>query len=388
MAKDFYQTLGVPRNATDVEIKSAYRKLALKLHPDRNPGSKEMEARFKDANEAYQVLSDGNKRKLYDAYGEAGVAGAGPHPGGPGGFGGFGGFPGGGMHGGPDLSDIFGDLFEGVFPGASGGVGRRPRRGDDLRYEAVIDLEEAYKGSTVSLEYDRVTGCPKCNGSGAKPGTGLKQCATCRGAGRVQFSQGFFSMSQACPHCGGAGRVVESACSACNGGGRVRQRAKRTVRVPPGIEDGSSLRVQGAGEGGGHGTVPGDLYVHIKVRPHPRFERSEDDLIYKQRITFPQAALGCTLEVPTLGGPKAVIKVPAGVQDGTTLRIHDQGMPRLQARGSGDLLVRLKVEIPKNLTPKQRQLLEEFARTLDGGAPPAKPESEGEGGIFKKIFGQ
>ena len=378
MAKDFYQTLGLPRNATEAEIKSAYRKLALKLHPDRNPDNKDSETRFKEVNEAYQVLSDPKKRQLYDAYGEAGVsAGAG---GGPGGFGGFG-----GMHGGPDVNDLFGDIFENFFGGVPGGAPRRARRGDDLRYEAVIDLEEAYKGSTVTLEYDRVAACATCGGTGAKPGTGFKRCETCRGAGRVQFSQGFFSMSQMCPHCGGAGRVVESACQGCRGAGRVRQNAKRSIRVPPGIEDGSSLRVQGAGEGGGHGTIPGDLYVHVKVRPHPRFERSGDDLVYKQRISFPQAALGCTLEVPTIAGPKAVIKVPGGVQDGTTLRVREKGMPRLRARSSGDLLVKLKIEVPKTLTARQKELLEEFAKTLDGGVHPPKPE--GEGGIFKKIFG-
>ncbi|MBI4424694.1 MAG: molecular chaperone DnaJ, partial [Elusimicrobia bacterium] len=331
--------------------------------------------RFKEVNEAYQVLSDAKKRQLFDAYGEAGVsAGAG---------GAGGGFPG-GFQGGADVGDIFGDIFETFFGGQPGQPGRRQRRGNDLRYETTIDLEDAYNGTTVNVAYDRIAACAKCGGTGAKAGTGLKRCATCHGAGRVQFAQGFFSMSQPCPHCGGAGRVVESPCGSCAGAGRVRQPTQRTVRVPAGIEDGSSLRVQGAGEGGGAGVVPGDLYVNIHVKTHPQFERAGDDLLYQRRLTFPQAALGCTVEVPTLGGPKASIKVPAGVQDGTTLRVREKGMPKLHGRGHGDLLVRLRVEVPKQLTPRQRELLEEFARTLEG-EPVEEPK--GEGGIFKKIFG-
>lgn len=382
MAKDFYNTLGVPRNATEAEIKAAYRKLALKLHPDRNPGNKDAESKFKDVNEAYQILSDGKKRKLFDTYGEAGVS---QGAGGQGGFGGGGGFAGAG-----DPGDLFGDIFESFFGGAPPGA-RRQRRGNDLKYEAAIDLEEAFKGTTIPVAYDRVSACPKCAGSGAKAGTGLKRCGTCQGAGRVQFAQGFFTMSQACPHCGGAGRVVEHPCPSCAGAGRVRQPTKRTVRVPPGIEDGSSLRVQGAGEGGGPNTVPGDLYVQVRIRPHPKFERHDDDLLYQRRINFPEAALGCTLEVPTLEGPKTTIKVPAGVQDGTTLRVREKGMPKLQARGHGDLLVRLRVDVPKNLTPRQRELLEEFGRTLHGdetGDTPKGGAAKGEGGIFKKIFGE
>ncbi|MBI4345640.1 MAG: molecular chaperone DnaJ [Elusimicrobia bacterium] len=381
MPRDLYNTLGVPRNATEAELKAAYRKLALKLHPDRNPGNKDAEAKFKEVNEAYQILSDPKKRQLYDAYGEAGVQqGAGGGPGG--------GFPG-GFPPGADVGDLFGDIFESFFGGMPGGPPRqRTRRGNDLRYETSIDLEEAYKGTTVSVEYDRVSACPKCGGSGAKAGTGLKRCGTCHGAGRVQFAQGFFSMTQTCPTCGGAGRVVENPCGSCAGAGRVRQPTKRTVRVPAGIEDGSSLRVQGAGEGGGPNTVPGDLYVQIKVRTHAQFERDGDDLLYQRRISFPEAALGCTLEVPTLAGPKATIKVPPGVQDGTTLRVRERGMPRLQARGNGDLLVRLKVEVPKHLTPRQRELLEEFAKSLHGEETPKPAEGSKEGGIFKKIFGE
>ena len=387
MAKDFYNTLGVARNASEAELKAAYRKLALKLHPDRNPGNKDAESKFKEVNEAYQILSDSKKRQLYDAYGEAGVnAGAA----GGGGQGGFGGFPGGGgFPPGADVGDLFGDIFESFFGGVPGGAGRqRTRRGNDLRYETSIDLEEAYKGTTISLEYERVGACPKCAGTGAKPGTGLKRCGTCHGAGRVQFAQGFFSMTQTCQHCSGAGKVVEAPCGSCAGAGRVRVPTKRTVRVPPGIEDGSSLRVQGAGEGGGANTVPGDLYVQIKIRHHPKFERDGDDLLFQRRISFPEAALGCTLEVPTMAGTPAAIKIPPGIQDGTTLRVREKGMPRLQARGNGDLLVRLKVEVPKVLTARQKELLEEFAKTLNGEHDEKKPETGKDGGLFKKIFGE
>ncbi len=378
MPKDYYQTIGVPRNATESEIKAAYRKMALKYHPDRNPGSKEAEQKFKDVNEAYQVLSDSKKRQLYDQYGEAGVsAGAGA---GPGGFGGF--------QGAPDMGDIFGDIFENFFGGAGGGGGRRSqaRRGADLRYEATIDLEEAYHGTTVTVEYERVASCPKCGGTGAKPGTGLKRCTGCHGAGRVQFSQGFFSLSQTCPQCGGVGKIVEHPCKDCRGAGRVRMPTKRTVRVPPGIEEGSSLRIQGGGEAGTQGAAAGDLYVVIHVRPSTRFERQEDDLLYQRTITFPEAALGCTIEVPTISGEKASIRVPAGVQDGTTLRVREKGMPHLHGRGFGDMLVKLKIEVPKHLNEHQRRLLEEFARSLNG-EDPAAPDPKSESGIFKKIFG-
>ena len=373
---DFYQALGVARNATEAEIKAAYRKLALKYHPDRNPGDKGAETRFKEASEAYQVISDPQKRQAYDQYGEAGVRGAGGGPGGPGGFEGM------------DPQDIFGDIFSNFF-GEGGGRGG-PRRGSDLKYETTVTLDDAYGGTVVEVEYPRIVPCGKCGGSGAKAGTGLKKCGTCHGSGRVQFAQGFFSMTQACSHCGGAGRMVETPCPGCRGAGRLRENTKRSVRIPAGVEDGTTLRLQGAGEAGGHGAQAGDLFIVVRVKTHTHFERVEDDLLYERRITFPQAALGCDAEVPTISGEKATIRIPEGVQDGTTLRLRDKGMPHLHGRGHGDMLVKIRVEVPRHLNGDQKRLLEEFARSLeteDGKPhPQAKDRLKDEGGFFKKIF--
>lgn len=382
MAQDYYDLLGVPRNATEAEIKKAYRKLALKHHPDRNPGDKKAEDQFKRINSAYEALSDPKKRQVYDQFGEAGLAGAAGGGGHGPGFAGAQGFG--------DLGDIFGDLFEGFFGGAAG-AGRhrgRAQRGHDLKYEVEVTLEEAYEGARRPVSYDRVEACAPCGGSGAKSGTGRKTCATCRGSGRVQFSQGFFSMTQPCPQCGGEGQVIQTPCPSCGGAGRVRRAHKVTIRIPPGVYDGAMLRIQGEGEAGARGGEPGDLYVVVRLKHHPRFERDEDDLVFEERVTFPQAALGCKLDVPTLSGEKARIKVPAGAHDGMMLRIPAKGMPRLKGRGFGDLLVRLKIDVPKDLTAEQRRLLEELDKAFGGesAADGAEPEKE-EGGIFKKIFG-
>jgi len=390
VAKDYYETLGVPRNATEAEIKAAFRKLALKFHPDRNPGNKEAEERFKVVNAAYETLSDPKRRQLYDQYGEAGVQGAGA---GRGGFEGFQGF--GGMSG--DPSEVFGDLFENFF-GQMGGGRSRARRGHDLKYEILISLEDAYQGAQQHLEYERIESCSACGGSGARPGTGLKRCATCRGAGRVQYSQGFFSMSQTCPTCGGAGQIIETPCKDCRGAGTAKKRHKLAVRIPVGVYDGATLRIAGEGEAGARGGPAGDLFIEVHLKPHPKFERDEDDLVFHQRITFPQAALGCTLVVPTLADAKAKIKLPAGVQHGAAFRIQGKGMPKMRGRGFGDLRVKVEVEVPKELTSEQTRLLEAFAKTLDapqdlpsfegsGGAEERTDDPKDDGGIFKKIFG-
>ncbi|MBI4386318.1 MAG: molecular chaperone DnaJ [Elusimicrobia bacterium] len=378
MAGDYYRILGLPRNATEAEIKAAYRKLALKFHPDRNQGNKEAEERFKEASAAYQVLSDSQKRSLYDQYGEAGVSAGAAGGAGAGGFGGF--------RAAGDFGDIFGDIFEN-FLGGTGGGGRQARRGVDLKYETSISLEDAFHGTQVTVEYDRHASCAKCGGSGAKPGSSPKRCAQCRGAGRVQFSQGFFMMTQTCPRCHGEGAVIETPCKDCSGSGRVRQRTHRTIRVPAGITDGATLRIQGAGEAGGHGTAAGDLYVQVSVRSHPRFERTEDDLYYSMRLSFPRAALGCAAEVPTIDGDPATIKIAPGTQDGTTLRIRERGMPKLHGRGRGDLFVKIKVDVPTHLSPRQKEILEDFARTLDGEREYPEPPASPQAGIFKKIFG-
>ncbi|MBI3549371.1 MAG: molecular chaperone DnaJ [Elusimicrobia bacterium] len=392
MAEDFYKLLGVARNATDAEIKSAYRKLALKFHPDRNPGNKEAEAKFKEVNSAYQVLSDANKRQVYDQYGEAGVnasAAGGPGGAGPFGGGGFGGFnPGAGGFSG----DIFGDIFESLFAGAegAGGGGRgRSRRGSDLKFEATIDLEEAFKGTQTTVRYERMVTCSKCHGSGAKPGTGVKRCSVCRGSGRQQFSQGLFTMSQTCSQCRGEGTIIETPCKDCDGNGRIAQKTERTIRIPPGIPDDATLRVQGAGETGGRANEPGDLFVQVHVRDHSQFHRDGDDLHYQRRVSFPEAALGATAEVPTIEGEKTTIKIPEGTQDGTTLRIREKGMVKLNGRGRGDLFVKVKVEVPRHLTPEQKGILEKFQKSLDG-EPPGPGEhlkERHDSGIFKKIFG-
>jgi len=389
---DNYELLGVPRNATEAEIKKAYRKLALKHHPDRNPGDGAAEQRFKEANTAYEVLSDAKRRKLYDQYGEAGVSGA---AGGPGGFpGGFG--------QGADAGDIFGDLFENFFAGGFGGQGggrrQRSKRGHDLKYEVEVSLEDAYEGTRFPLQYDRIEPCGTCDGSGAKPGSGMRRCGTCNGSGRVQFSQGFFAMTQTCSSCGGEGRTVETPCSSCRGAGRVKNSHKVTIRIPAGVYDGATLRIAGEGETGARGGEPGDLYVVVRVKPDPRFERDEDDLIVERQISFPQAALGGSIEVRTISGEASKIKVPGGARDGMMLRMKEKGMPRLRGRGFGDMLVKVRIEVPNELSPEQRDILERFQRTLgENGEPsgtakrerrktPKKPKDEG-GGIFKKIFG-
>ncbi|MFH1724614.1 MAG: molecular chaperone DnaJ [Elusimicrobiota bacterium] len=311
---DYYELLGVPRNATEAEMKKAYRKLALKYHPDRNPGDKKSEQRFKEINAAYEVLSDSKKRRVYEQFGEAGLSGAGGGARGGTGFG--------------DVGDIFGDIFESFFSGGGGGRQRaRARRGHDLRYEVEVTLEQACEGTHLPLKYDRVEACAACDGLGAKPGSGLKRCASCRGSGRVQFSQGFFSMTQTCSSCGGEGRIIETPCQSCKGAGRQRLRHKLTIRVPAGVYDGATLRIAGEGEAGSRGGPAGDLYVHVRLMPHPWFAREDDDLIYERRITYPEAALGTKLSVPTISGEKARIKIPPGTRDGMTFRIKDKGVP-------------------------------------------------------------
>ena len=372
VAEDYYNLLGVPRNASEAEIKSAYRKLAMKYHPDRNPGNKEAEEKFRKANSAYEALSDPRKRTLYDNYGEAGLAGAGAGP---------------GFGAGAAVGEMFGDLFEQFF-GGEGVVGRgRSRRGNDLKYEVSISLEEAFAGAQVPLHFNRLDACDACRGSGAKPGSGTKRCPTCRGMGRVQYSQGFFSMTQTCGQCGGAGQVIENPCRQCNGAGRLRKEAKLTVKIPPGVYNGATLRISGEGEAGARGAPPGDLYVLITLKPDPRFERLEDDLVIEQNLDIAQASLGATLEVPVIDGGRTTIRIPPGVQHGATFRVREKGMPKLHGRGRGDLMVKVKIAVPRALTERQRQLLEEFARALHGKDAPAGPApSQDDGGLFKRIF--
>lgn len=353
---DYYDVLGVSRSASEREVKDAYRQLALKYHPDKNPGNKEAEEKFKGINEAYEVLSDARKKQMYDQFGHAGVgAGGGPDFGAGGDFsrsGGFGNFG--------DLGDIFGDIFEGVF-GRERGSQASSRRGADLRYDLTLSFKEAVFGTEASLNIPRAQTCTRCGGTGAKPGTSRKTCPQCKGAGRIRVSQGFFTMNQTCSRCRGEGTVIESSCPECRGNGRVQKTTQIKVKIPGGVDEGSSLRVRGEGEAGPHGGSAGDLYVVVHVQKDPNFTREENDLVAEKHITFVQASLGSEIEVPTLEG-SVTMKVPPGTQNATVFRIKQKGVPYVGGRGRGDLLVRAIVDIPKNLTEKEKNLLREFER--------------------------
>ncbi len=371
-SNDYYRILGVARNAGPDEIKSAYRKLALKYHPDRNQGNKEAESTFKDINEAYEVLSDQQKRQVYDQFGAEGLkAGAG-------GRGGFGGFQG------ADLGDMFGDLFENLFTqGQGGGRGKpRSRRGADLKYEASITLEEAFTGVKLPVNFERTEVCQECDGTGARGKGGIKKCPTCHGSGRVQYSQGFFAFSQACPDCGGQGEVISSPCKACGGAGRQKKSASLNVKIPAGVEEGAVLRVSGGGDAGLRGGDSGDLYIQVALKHHPHFERQGRDLVYDCPVPVWQAALGGEAEVPVIDGGRVKIKIPQATQHGKVFRVHEKGMPSPAGKGRGDLLVRVKLEVPHDLSQRQRELYEELAK-LEG----AEVQPDKEKGFFKKILG-
>jgi molecular chaperone DnaJ len=355
MAKeDYYELLGVGRAASEVEVKKAYRKKAIQHHPDKNPGSKPAEEMFKKISEAYEVLKDPDKRAAYDRYGHAAFSqGAGPR--------GAGG-PTGGFH---DPFDIFREVFGGgggsifeEFFGGGGGDGARD--GADLRYDIEIALEEAARGVEKEISFRKLALCDHCNGTGAEPGSKRVTCPTCRGAGQVTTSRGFFTVRQVCPNCHGTGTHVDKPCRECRGEGRINKTAKLNVRVPPGVDTGSKLRSAGNGEAGVYGGQPGDLYIVIHVKDHEIFERQGDDLFCEIPVKFTLAALGGTIEVPTLSG-KASLKIPAGTQSGTTFRLKDRGLPGLRSGHPGDQLVRVQVEVPTHLTAEQRKKLEDFA---------------------------
>ena len=353
MAKrDYYEVLGVSRGANETEIKSAYRKLAVRYHPDKNPGDAEAEEKFKEAAEAYSVLSDAEQRARYDRFGHAGVAGAGAQPNwGAQGFGG--------------IEDILGDLFGfgEVFGGGRAAGGRRggAQRGADLRYDLEMSLEEAAEGMTAQLRVPRLEACETCKGSGAAAGTQPESCPGCAGTGQVRYQQGFFSVARTCGQCRGAGRVIRTPCEACKGAGRVEREKQIEVKIPAGVETGSRLRLAGEGEAGAQGGPAGDLYVVIHVKEHDVFERQGNNLYASVPVTFAQAALGAETTVPTLEGQEQ-LKVPAGTQTGTVFRLKGHGMPVLGGRGRGDLFVSVTVVTPTTLTREQRKLLEQLAQ--------------------------
>lgn len=341
--RDYYEVLGVGKDAKDEELKKAYRKQALQYHPDRNNGNKEAEEKFKEANEAYSVLSDPQKRRQYDQFGHAGAGG-----------GGFDFSQGGGF------SDVFGDIFEEFFGGQTGRGGSRAQRGNDLRYNLTITFEEALLGKEGKIKLRRPEECEKCHGTGAKGGA-TKRCGACNGAGQVRFQQGFFTVSRTCGTCRGAGVIISEPCEKCKGQRYVEHEKSISVRVPPGVDSGTRLRVSGEGEAGGNGGPAGDLYVVITVGDHPQFARDGDNILYEAPISFVKAALGATIEVPTIKG-ESPLKIPSGTQDGKIFRLKGLGFPNLRGHGIGDQLVKVRVTIPTKLTAEQRESLEKYAK--------------------------
>ncbi len=356
--RDCYELLGVGRDATDEELKKAYRKLALQWHPDKNPGNKEAEERFKGINEAYETLSDPKKRAQYDRFGHTMGDPFGGVRRGDFGFGGF-----------RDPFDVFEDVFGDIF----GGTRSRSRgaRGSDLRYNLEISFEEAAFGTEAKLRIPRYSRCPSCRGTGAAKGSSPATCPTCRGTGQLRIRQGFFTFAQTCNHCQGNGTIIPNPCRECGSQGRVRTKETIAVKIPAGIDSGNRLRLAGEGEAGVDSGPSGDLYVDISVRPHPLFERHEEDIYIEVPITFAQAALGAEFTVPTLKG-QVKMKIPEGTQSGQIFRLKGKGLPRLQARGTGDQEVRVVVETPSSLNRKQRGLLEELERHTDEGGNPRR----------------
>ncbi len=352
--RDYYEVLGIHRNASETEIKKAYRKQAIQFHPDKNPDDKAAEDSFKEANEAYEILSDPQKRAQYDQFGHAGVT--------------SGGFSSGGFGAGSPFGDIFGDIFGDVFGGRQRGRGRR---GDDLLYNLEISFEEAAFGVERKIDIPYAKRCDTCKGSGAKPGTEAKVCPTCRGAGQVRFQQGFFSVSKTCSHCNGEGRVIDTPCPDCRGVGSTRDKKSLSIKIPPGVETGNRLKVAGEGGQGTKGGANGDLYVAIEVNEHAIFAREGNDVICEVPISIAQAALGCEIEVPTLEN-QVSLKIPEGTQSGRTFKLRGKGIPVLQGYGRGDQIVVIRVETPTSLNKRQKEILEEFARISGEEVHPLK----------------
>jgi len=365
MAKrDYYEVLEVTRSCTEVELKAAFRKKAMQFHPDRNPGNAEAEVKFKEVNEAYQCLSDEQKRAAYDRYGHAA-------------------FENGGAGGGDGFASSMADIFEDLFGGMMGGGRQRSsggrERGSDLRYNLEISLEEAYAGKTTSIRVPTAISCEACSGSGAKPGSKPKTCATCGGAGRVRAQQGFFAIERTCPACQGRGQTIDDPCKTCAGGGRTTRERQLSVNIPAGVEDGTRIRLSGEGEAGLRGGPSGDLYIFLSVKPHPFFQRDGADLYCRVPISLVQAALGGEFTLHTLDASEVRVRIPEGTQSGRQFRLKGKGMPVLRSRDTGDLHVQAMVETPQNLTKRQRELLMEFEKE---SSSKTHPESNG---FFSRI---
>ena len=374
--RDYYDTLGCDRGADEVVLKASYRKLAMKWHPDRNQGNGEAEIRFKEVNEAYEVLKDPQKRAAYDRFGHAAFEN------GMGGGGGAG--PGFGGDFASSFADIFDDLFGGAMGrgrgGAAGGAAGGGRgRGADLRYNMEITLEEAFNGKTAQIKIPTAVSCEACHGSGAKPGTQPKACRTCGGAGKIRHAQGFFTLERTCPTCGGRGSVIEDPCGACGGAGRVTKERSLSVEIPAGVEDGTRIRLGGEGEAGVRGGTAGDLYIFLSLEPHPFFQREGADLYCRVPISMVTAALGGAVEVPTVEGDKTKVKVPEGTQSQKRFRLTGKGMPILRSRARGDMYVQVVVETPQKLNKRQRELLAEFDKECSGETHPEAT------GFFAKV---
>jgi molecular chaperone DnaJ len=368
----YYETLGVARAASDGDIKAAFRKLAMKYHPDRNPGDKDSEHRFKEINEAYDVLKDADKRAAYDRFGHAAFE--------------HGNGSSAGMHGfGNDFASAFADIFEGVFgmAGARGGRASGRERGADLRYNMEITLEDAFHGKTAEISIPASVTCEACSGVGAKPGTRPTTCNTCGGSGRIRHAQGFFTLERTCPQCQGRGQVITDPCPSCAGLGRVTRERTLAVNIPAGVEDGTRIRLAGEGEAGVRGGPPGDLYIFLSIGSHPLFQRDGADLHCRVPISMVSAALGGDFEVPNIDGSKSRVKVPAGTQSGRRFRLSGKGMPVLRSRQHGDMYVQVVVETPQNLTKRQKELLAEFEKL---SSTETQPESVGFFARVKELF--
>ena len=370
MAKrDYYEVLGVERGANDVDLKTAYRKLAMKFHPDRNPGDDDAEHRFKELNEAYEVLKDGDRRAAYDRFGHAAFEQAGGGPG-------FG----------AEFASSFADIFDDFFGMGGGrrGRGSGRERGADLRYNMELTLEEAFGGKSAQIRIPTSVTCDTCAGNGARAGTKPKVCATCGGQGKIRHAQGFFTLERTCPSCHGRGQVIDTPCGACGGLGRITRERALSVNIPPGVEDGTRIRLSGEGEAGLRGGPSGDLYIFLSIGAHPFFQRDGADLHCRAPISMTTAALGGEFEVPTIDGGKTRVKIPEGTQSGRRFRLQAKGMPVLRSKQLGDMYVQVVVETPQNLTKRQREILTEFQKL---SSSETNPESAGFFGRVKEFFG-